>query len=36
MPNITTNAAYQQIFSMAVEERSSSYQDLVMSRYVRP
>ena len=29
MPNITTNAAYQQIFSMAVEERSSSYQDLV-------
>jgi len=29
MPNITTNQAYQQIFSMAVEERSSSYQDLV-------
>ncbi len=29
MPNITTNAAYQQILSMAVEERSSSYQDLV-------
>ena len=29
MPNITTNAAYQQILSMALEERSSSYQDLV-------
>jgi len=29
MPNIATTAAYQQIFSMAVEERSSSYQDLV-------
>jgi hypothetical protein len=29
MPNITTNAAYQQILSMAVEERSSSYEDLV-------
>jgi hypothetical protein len=29
MPNVTTNAAYQQILSMAVEERSSSYQDLV-------
>jgi hypothetical protein len=29
VPNVTTNAAYQQILSMAVEERSSSYQDLV-------
>ena len=29
MANITTNAVYQQILSMAVEERSSSYQDLV-------
>ena len=29
MPNITTNAAYQQILSMAVESRSSSYEDLV-------
>src|SRR3954466_13708776 len=29
MPNINTNAAYQQILSMAVEDRSSSYEDLV-------
>jgi hypothetical protein len=29
MPNITTNAAYQQILSMALEDRSSGYQDLV-------
>lgn len=29
MPNVTTNAHYQQILSMALEERSSSYQDLV-------
>src|SRR3954466_3600190 len=29
MPNISTNAAYQQILSMAVEDRSSSYEDLV-------
>ena len=29
MPNITTASAYQQILSMALEERSSSYQDLV-------
>ncbi len=29
MPNVTTNAAYQQILSMAVEDRSSSYEDLV-------
>jgi hypothetical protein len=29
MPNVTSNSAYQQILSMAVEERSSSYQDLV-------
>ena len=29
MPNVTSNAAYQQILSMAVEDRSSSYEDLV-------
>jgi hypothetical protein len=29
MPNVTTNAAYQQILSMAIEERSSGYEDLV-------
>jgi hypothetical protein len=29
MPNVTTNAAYQQILSMAVEDRSDGYQDLV-------
>ena len=29
MPNVTTAAAYQQILSMAVEDRSSGYQDLV-------
>jgi hypothetical protein len=29
MPNINTNAAYQQILSLALEDRSSSYQDLV-------
>ena len=29
MPNVTTNAHYQQILSMALEDRSSSYQDLV-------
>jgi hypothetical protein len=29
MPNITSNAAYQQILSMALEDRSSGYQDLV-------
>jgi hypothetical protein len=29
MPNITTNAQYQQILSMALEDRSSGYQDLV-------
>src|SRR3954469_9350802 len=29
MPTVTTNAAYQQILSMAVEDRSSSYEDLV-------
>lgn len=29
MPNVTTNAAYQQILSMAIEDRSSGYQDLV-------
>ena len=29
MANITTASAYQQILSMALEERSSSYQDLV-------
>jgi hypothetical protein len=29
MPNINTNAAYQQILSMSLEDRSSSYEDLV-------
>jgi hypothetical protein len=29
MPNITTNAQYQQILSMSLEDRSSDYQDLV-------
>jgi len=29
MPNVTTNAAYQQILSMALEDRSSGYEDLV-------
>src|SRR6187397_790706 len=29
MPNINANAAYQQILSMALEARSSGYQDLV-------
>lgn len=29
MPNVTTAAAYQQILSMAVEDRSSGYEDLV-------
>ena len=29
MPNITTAPAYQQILSMAVEDRSTGYQDLV-------
>ena len=29
MPNVTTNAAYQQILSMTLEERSSGYEDLV-------
>jgi hypothetical protein len=29
MPNITTNAHYQQILSMALEDRSSGYEDLV-------
>jgi len=29
MPNVTSATQYQQILSMAVEERSSSYQDLV-------
>ncbi len=31
MPNVTTNAAYQQILSMSLEQRSSGYQDLVSS-----
>ena len=34
MPNVTTNAAYQQILSMAVEDRSSSYEDLVSNNNV--
>jgi hypothetical protein len=29
MPNIATTAPYQQILSMALEDRSSGYQDLV-------
>src|SRR6516165_4645093 len=29
MPNVTSNAAYQQILSMALEDRSDGYQDLV-------
>jgi hypothetical protein len=29
MPNVTSNAAYQQMLSMAIEDRSSSYEDLV-------
>jgi hypothetical protein len=29
VPNIATAAAYQQVFSMALEDRSSSYEDLV-------
>jgi len=29
MPNITTAAGYQQVLSMALEDRSSGYQDLV-------
>src|SRR5678816_1543732 len=29
MANVTTNAAYQQILSMAIEDRSSGYEDLV-------
>ncbi len=29
MPNVTTNAHYQQVLSMSLEDRSSGYQDLV-------
>lgn len=29
MPNVTSNVAYQQILSMAIEDRSNGYQDLV-------
>ena len=29
MPNITTNAQYQQILSMSLEDRSTDYMDLV-------
>ena len=29
MPNLTTNVHYQQVLSMALEDRSSGYQDLV-------
>ena len=29
MPNVTTAPQYQQILSMALEDRSSGYQDLV-------
>jgi len=31
MPNITTDVHYQQVLSMAVEDRSSGYEDLVSS-----
>ena len=34
MPNVTTAAAYQQILSMAVEDRSSGYQDMVSNNNV--
>jgi hypothetical protein len=34
MPNVTSNAAYQQILSMAIEDRSSGYQDLVSNNNV--
>ena len=29
MPNVTTAAAYQQVLSMSLEDRSSGYEDLV-------
>jgi len=29
VPNVTTNVNYQQILSMALEDRSSGYEDLV-------
>jgi len=29
VPNVTSAVAYQQILSMALEERSSGYEDLV-------
>ena len=35
MPNVTTNAAYQQILSMALEDRSSGYEDLVSNNNAR-
>src|SRR6187455_1476017 len=35
MANITTNASYQQILSMALEERSSSHEDLVSNNDAR-
>src|SRR3954470_8534381 len=34
MPNVTSAAAYQQILSMAVEDRSSGYQDMVSNNNV--
>lgn len=34
MPNVTSNAAYQQILSMAVEDRSQGYEDLVSNNNV--
>lgn len=34
MPNVTSNASYQQILSMALEDRSRGYQDLVSNNNV--
>ena len=34
MPNVTSNAHYQQILSMSLEDRSSGYQDLVSNNNV--
>lgn len=34
MPSVTSNAAYQQILSMAVEDRSTGYQDMVSNNNV--
>jgi hypothetical protein len=34
MPNVTSNASYQQILSMALEDRSQGYQDLVSNNNI--